>query len=87
MKCRMQRSQNKIVRFLLNAPARFHVGATELKTVGFLLVDYRVKLLKLGHMFNIINIQAPEYLRTNVEMVHYTYTPQEPATWHVLFQE
>ena len=36
MKCRMQRSQNKIFRFLLNAPSRFHVGADEFKTVGLL---------------------------------------------------
>ena len=26
-----------------------------------------------GHMFNIINLKAPEYLRTNVEMVHRRY--------------
>ena len=68
MKCRMQRSQNKIVRFLLNAPPRFHVGANEFKTVGLRPVECRVEQLKLSHMF-IIN-QAPEYLRTNVEMVH-----------------
>ena len=51
MKCRMQRSQNKIVRFFLNVPPRFHVGANE---------------------FN-INLMAPAYLRTNVEMVHHRY--------------
>ena len=61
MKCRMQRSQNKIVRFLLNAPPRFHVGANEFKTDGLLPVECRVEQLKLGHMFNIINLKAPEY--------------------------
>ena len=69
----MQRSQNKIVRFLLNAPPRFHVGANEFKTVGLLPVECRVEQLKLGHMFNIINLKAPKYLRTNVEMVHHRY--------------
>ena len=83
MKCRMQRSQNKIVRFWSNAPARFHVGTNEFKTVGLLPVDCRVEQLKLGHLFNIINVQAPEYVRTNGELIH----PQEPATWHVLFEE
>ena len=68
----MQRSQNKIVRFLLNAPPRFHVGVNEFKTVGLLPVECRVEQLKVGHMFNIINLKAPEYLRTNVEMVHPT---------------
>ena len=86
MKCKIQRSQNKIVRFLLNAPPRFHVGANEFKAVGLLPVDCRIEQLKVGHMFNIINVQAPEYLRTHVE--RYTIdTPQEPGTWHVSFQE
>ena len=76
MKCRIQRSQNKIVRFWSNAPARFHVGANEFKTVGLLPVDCRVEQLKLGHMFNIINVQAPEYLRANVEMVYHRYPPR-----------
>ena len=57
----MQRSQNKIVRFLLNAPPRIHVGANEFKTVGLLPVEYRVEQLKLGHMVNIINLTAPEF--------------------------
>ena len=69
----MQHSQNKIVRFLLTAPPRFHVGANEFKTVGLLPVECRVEQLKLGHMFNIINLKAPEYLRINVEMVHHRY--------------
>ena len=69
----LQRSQNKIVRFLLNALPRFHVSANEFKTVGLLPVECRVEQLKLGHMFNIINLKAPEYLRTNVEMVHHRY--------------
>ena len=39
----------------LNASPKFHVDANEFKTVGLLLVDYRVEQLKLGHMFKIIN--------------------------------
>ena len=58
---------------LLNVPPRSHVGANEFKTVGLLPVEYRVEQLKLGHMFNIINIKVQEYLRTNVEMVHHRY--------------
>ena len=69
----MQRSQTKIVRLLLRATQRFHVAADEFKAVGLFPVDYRVEQLKLGHMFNIINVQAPEYLRTNVEMVNHRY--------------
>ena len=73
MKCRMQRSQNKIVRFFLIAAPRFHVGANKFKTVGLLAIDYRLEQLKMVHMFNIINVQVSEYLRTNVEMVHHQY--------------
>ena len=34
LKCRMQCTQNKIIRFMLNAPWRFHVGSNEFKHVG-----------------------------------------------------
>jgi len=73
MKCRMQRSQNKIVRFVLNAPPKFHVGTNEFKTVGLLPVECRVNQLKQGQIFNIINLKVPAYFRTNVEMVHHRY--------------
>ena len=52
------------------------------KTDGLLPVYFRVEQLKLGHMFNIVNVNAPEYLRTNVEMIHHRYS-KEPATWYV----
>ena len=42
-----------------------------LKGKALLPVECRVEQLKLGHIFNIINLKAPEYLRTNVEMVHH----------------
>ena len=64
---------------LLIAPTRSHDGANEYKTVGLLPVEYHIEQLQLGHIFNIINVKAPAYLRTNGEM--------EPATWHVAFQE
>ena len=74
----------KIVRILLNAPPRFHVGASEFNTVCLLPFNYGVEQLKLDHMFNTKNVKATEYLRTNVEIVHHIYPT---ATWHVLFQE
>ena len=48
LKCRMQCTHNKIIRFMLNAPWRFHVGANEFKHVGLLPIEYRVEQLK-GH--------------------------------------
>ena len=40
LKCRMQCTHNKIIRFMLNAPWRFHVGANEFKHVGLLPIEY-----------------------------------------------
>ena len=69
MKCRMQCTPNKIIRYMLNAPPKFHVGVNEFKFVGLLPVEYRVEKLKFGHMYNIINGNAPDYLKTNIDMV------------------
>ena len=49
LKCRMQCTQNRIIRCMLNAPWRFHVGATEFKHVGLLPIEYRVEQLMLCH--------------------------------------
>jgi len=62
MKRRMQRRQNKIARFAYD----FILVLMNVRSLLY-SVEYRVEQLKLGHMFNIINVKAPEYLRTNVE--------------------
>ena len=82
MKCRMKCTQNKIIRYMLNAPT-FHVGVNELKYVGLLPVEYRVKQLKLGHMFNIINGNAPDYLRANTDMVQNQHLYNTRVIYHV----
>ena len=70
----MQCTQNKIIRFMLNAPWRFHVGANEFKHVGLLPIEYRVEQLMLGHMFNIINGNAPAYLISGINMNQHRYS-------------
>ena len=74
LKCRMQCTQNKIIRFMLNAPWRFHVGANEFKQVGLLPIEYRMEQLMLGHMFNIINGNAPAYLISGINMNQHRYS-------------
>ena len=74
LKCRMQCTQNKIIRFMLNAPWRFHVGSNEFKLVGLLPIEYRVEQLMLGHMFNIINGNAPTYLISGIIMNQHRYS-------------
>ena len=61
--------QNKIIRYLLNASPRTHIGCDQFKIVGMLPVEYRVVQMKLNHMFNIITNTAPNYLKTGVTMV------------------
>ena len=70
----MQNAQNKIIRFMLNAPWRFHVGANEFKHVGLLPIEYRVEQLMLGHMFNISNGNAPAYLISGINMNQHRYS-------------
>ena len=74
LKCRMQCTQNKIIRFMLNAPWRFHVGANEFEHVELLHIEYRVERLILGHMFNIINGNAPTCLVSGINMNHHRYS-------------
>ena len=57
----LQCTHNKVIRFLLNAPARIHIGASEFRKVGMLSVELHVKQLKLNlvHMIkHIINDKA-----------------------------
>ena len=65
LKDKLQVSQNKIMRFILNLDNRAHIGNKELVKAGFLNVADRVKQLKLGHVFKIKSKTSPEYLSTN----------------------
>ena len=67
-KARLQCTQNKVIRFLLNAPARTHIGANEFRKVGMLPVELRVKQLKLNLVHNIINGKAPNYLSESINL-------------------
>uniref|UniRef100_A0A671W1V6 Reverse transcriptase domain-containing protein n=1 Tax=Sparus aurata TaxID=8175 RepID=A0A671W1V6_SPAAU len=62
--------QNNVIRYLLNAPPRTHIGREEFNKAGLLPVHLRVEQLKLNHMFNIVNGKAPNYLNANINMVH-----------------
>lgn len=60
-KTKLQCTQNKMIRYLLNAPPRQHIGSHEFKLVGMLPVALRVDQLKLNLTHNIINDRAPTY--------------------------
>ena len=61
LKHKMQVTQNKVVRFILNKPPRQHIGQNELDMVNLLNTERRVKQLMMTHMYNIYNNNAPSY--------------------------
>ena len=67
-KGRLQIMQNKIIRFLLNAPPRAHIGPDQFRQVNMLPVQLRVQQLKLNHMYNIVNNNAPDYMSASVSI-------------------
>ena len=62
LKHKLQVTQNKVVRFILNKPPRQHIGQNELDMVNLLNTEHRVKQLMMTHMYNIYNGNAPSYL-------------------------
>lgn len=62
--------QNYVIRYLLKAPPHTQIGREEFKKAGLLPFHLRVEQLKLNHMFNIVNGQAPKYSGSNFTMVH-----------------
>ena len=62
LKKRLQVTQNKLVRFILNMDSRSHIGQTELNKFGMLSVNDRVTQLKLNHVYQIFHEMAPDYI-------------------------
>ena len=61
-KRKLQVSQNKVVRFILNLGPRSHVGQRELGSLNLLCTADRAQQLMLNHMYNIFHETAPRYL-------------------------
>ena len=64
-KNRLQTTQNKVARFLLNLGPRSHIGANELQNAGLLSVENRVKQLSLSITHKIYYNSCPPYLHQN----------------------
>jgi hypothetical protein len=85
-KIRLQTSQNKMVRFILNKGPRTHVGQSELSTIQYLNVNNRVKFLKLCHAYKIFHLSSPKYLQqffTKTSSVHKYPTRGSAYNFHV----
>ena len=80
MKRKMQITQNKIVRFILNLGPREHIGQVELNTLGFLNVHDRVEQLRLNQVYKICNKTSPGYLTSGFELLANTHNLQTRAS-------
>ena len=62
MKNRLQTTQNKLIRFVLNLDQMIHVGPEHFKFLNWLPVTKRVHQIILCHVFKIRPSTAPDYL-------------------------
>ena len=65
-KHRLQTTQNKIIRSVLDLSLRSHVGFEEFHMVNWLPVKYRVHQNIVNHMFRILNGKSPNYLQDGI---------------------
>ena len=74
---KMQRCQNKCIRFILDLPARHHVTFNEFKKLNYLSVANRVDYITLCNMFNIMNKTSPEYMCSLIENTSHNYNTRQ----------
>jgi hypothetical protein len=61
-KTKLQVTQNKILRFVLNLDHRSHIGPVQFLSENWLPVSKRVDQIILNQVFKIVRGSAPEYL-------------------------
>jgi hypothetical protein len=62
MKAKLQVTQNKLIRFVLNLDCRTRIEPEHFKILQWLPVDKRVDQISLGHVFKINNGLSPKYM-------------------------
>ena len=62
LKNKLQVTQNKIMRFILNMDSMAHVGPDVIKSLGWLPVSKRVDKIILNHVFKVKLGQSPDYM-------------------------
>lgn len=73
LKHKLQVTQNKLVRFILNLEPRAHVGQQHFETLNWLPVNKRVEQIMLCHVFKVKHNLAPDYMDyffTSQDTVH-----------------
>ena len=65
LKHKLQVTQNKVVRFILNLQSMTSINYPVLYKINMLNVEDRAKQLRLNHVLNIYHDYAPQYLHQN----------------------
>ena len=83
---KLQVTQNKMIRYILNLSPRDHVGQINFDTVKLLDTHNRARQLRLNHMFNIFQSLGPSYLNqffTKISDTHSHATRSSSLNFHV----
>ena len=62
LKLKLQKAQNKRIRFCLNLPPRFHIYQSDFRKINWLLVSDRVEYCIANTVFKYWNGVVPEYI-------------------------
>ena len=63
LKNKLQTSQNKFIRFVLDLKSRAHISKEHFELLNWLPVNSRVDHLTLCHVFQMRNGISPQYMR------------------------
>ena len=72
-----------MVRYILDLPPRSHIGQTQLNVLGLLNISDRVQFIRLSHVFKILNMASPLYLKGNFNRIFHAVNTRASA--HNLF--
>ena len=76
LKNKLQVTQNKIIRFVLNMDSMAHVGSEVFKSLGWLPVSKRVDQIILNHVFKVKSGQSPDHMVEHfipASSIHFEY--------------
>jgi len=62
LRIKLQTSQNKMIRYILDSGSRFHVGYDSFSKLNWLSFQKRMEYLTLSTMFSVFNNCAPMYM-------------------------
>ena len=74
MRNKLQVTQNKLIRFVLNLDSRSHVGKEQFARLNWLPVASRVDFITLCHVFKISSKTAPSYMMDHFIPVSVAHT-------------